>query len=99
MEKQEKPWRAGIEWCETSWKNNYVATFCSANYKNVIYLNIAEESVKDCLACTDACKNLGHATTVLDFLVRYTDNYGLSFSNNRQSVIIIDEIQESQQVI
>lgn len=73
--------------------------FCSENFKNFIYINMTDDSGKVFLECIDRWHN--------QFFTKYSNNtailqlmkmYNPAFENSFNTVVLIDEIQESSRV-
>lgn len=83
-------------------KTYLVKKFSNENYKNVIYINLLEESGEDLLAINEQIRQerlsgkLNRETT--NSLKEMFRRYSNKFEDNEECVVIIDEIQESYKI-
>lgn len=68
--------------------------FCQEEFRKFIYVNMAEKSGKDFLACVSAFGKESKLATVYEMLKMYDAEY----EDTPDTVILIDEIQESSEV-
>ena len=83
-------------------KTYLVKKFANENYKNVIYINLLEESGEDLLAIYDLIKedrlngrlDRENTNSLKEMFKRFSKN----FKDDKECIIIIDEIQESYKI-
>lgn len=83
-------------------KTYLVKKFANENYKNVIYINLLEESGEDLLAIYDLIKedrlngrlDRENTNSLKEMFKRFSKN----FKDDAECIIIIDEIQESYKI-
>ena len=74
----------------------YLATkFANENFKNVIYINIADDTGKVFIDILNKHINIGDEKKLL---LNTLTEYSKTFTNTKDTVVIIDEIQESSLV-
>lgn len=105
-------WNKLLHW-KNSWNNvtlevhgarqvgkTYILTkFCSENFTNFIYINMAENSGKTFLSCIDSLRKMCLEREQKDFtIIELLKRYDSGFEDSINTVVLIDEIQESSSV-
>lgn len=77
-------------------KTTTIEHFCKENYRNVLYISMTAKSGEWFLQIVDSFGHFHHVPTTLDFLTEYAKRFGIEFTNDSDTVVVFDEIQESQ---
>lgn len=79
-------------------KTTAILHFCEKNYKNVIYVNLLNESGEVFLDVKQDYRMQRPIPPFYWHFQEYAKRYGKEFSNDKDTVIVIDEIQASESV-
>lgn len=80
-------------------KTTTIKKFAKENFNNVIYINLDEISGEHFLESMDYCSKSYPANEFyLKLIETFVDRENLSFSNDEDTVIVIDEIQKNKKV-
>lgn len=77
-------------------KTTAIEHFCRQKYKNIIIVNLASTDEDDFFNIVKMLKTKRVCAGTLDYLSTYAEQKGFSFSNDKNTVVFFDEIQESQ---
>lgn len=88
-----------IEGARQVGKTTTIEKFTKENFKHVIYVNLDEVSGENFVALIERCKNLFSSEKFyLGLIETFAKQEHLLFSNDEDTVIVIDEIQKSKEV-